>query len=296
MYMHDYHKQCFVDKCTNCVIIMGPCETSTFVRDCKDCILVLTCQQLRMRDCVNCEIMLYSHTDPVVEACSEIRFRNHEYAYPELLSQMNSAKLSVFNNQWTYVYDFTVDKQGGKNFHHLYDSNQEFVAERSIMDQAIAISSEKAGHQVELIDEIDPESFGNVEVGPKPRHVIPFTRGDHKSKTPAVPMFFTFFYPYVKEDVINQPAVMEAFERIQAQIVDGTNNYFQHTRQTPLKEEELEQLLAVVTQDEETREVFRSTLDEGTNMAMTIGWDFRIAKDFAMKDVIRVLQPLQAAL
>ena len=62
LYVHDNHDQCFVDQCTNCVIVLGPCSSSTFIRDCRDCKVVVTAQQLRMRDCHNVEVMLFSQT------------------------------------------------------------------------------------------------------------------------------------------------------------------------------------------------------------------------------------------
>ena len=68
-----------------------------------------------MRDCYDCEIMLFSITDPIIESSTRITFIPFIYKYQTLAQQMESAKLSVWNNNWSEVYDFTP-KQRGKNY------------------------------------------------------------------------------------------------------------------------------------------------------------------------------------
>ena len=63
LYVHEHVAQCFVDRCQNSTIMVGPSKSSIFVRDCTDCKVVIFCQQLRMRDCHNLEVMLYSQTE-----------------------------------------------------------------------------------------------------------------------------------------------------------------------------------------------------------------------------------------
>jgi protein XRP2 len=63
IYVQDYHNQCTVDHVTNSVVVFGPQISSTFVRNCEDSQFVITCQQLRLRDCKNLQIMLYSQTE-----------------------------------------------------------------------------------------------------------------------------------------------------------------------------------------------------------------------------------------
>ncbi len=58
-------------------VVMGPCASSTFVRNCKSTKLVLICQQLRLRDCHDLEIMLFTQTDPIIEASTNIQFYCH---------------------------------------------------------------------------------------------------------------------------------------------------------------------------------------------------------------------------
>ena len=62
---------------------------------------------MRVRDCHNIEIMLYSQTDPVIESSSGMQFWCLQYAYRELAEQMQAADLSIWNNKWSDIYDFT---------------------------------------------------------------------------------------------------------------------------------------------------------------------------------------------
>jgi hypothetical protein len=70
-----------------------------------------------MRDCRNLKLMLYSHTDPVIEASSDIKFYPlQHYHYPEMMAQMTEAQLSPWNNKWSDVYDFTPSQTKQEHF------------------------------------------------------------------------------------------------------------------------------------------------------------------------------------
>ena len=51
-----------IDECTNCRIFVGPCDSSLFVRNCTNCTVVTAVQQLRTRDCADCDVYLYCAT------------------------------------------------------------------------------------------------------------------------------------------------------------------------------------------------------------------------------------------
>lgn len=63
-----------------------------------------------MRDCLNCKVMLYTQTEPVVEACTGIDFSTMTYWYDELLCQMKMCMTSPWTNKWQAVYDFTAHR------------------------------------------------------------------------------------------------------------------------------------------------------------------------------------------
>ncbi|KYO41490.1 protein XRP2 [Alligator mississippiensis] len=73
IYIFDHSATITIDDCTNCRIFLGPIKGSVFFRDCKDC----------------------------------MKFGCFQYYYPELALQFKDAGLSIFNNTWSNIHDFT---------------------------------------------------------------------------------------------------------------------------------------------------------------------------------------------
>ncbi|XP_062502951.1 protein XRP2-like isoform X2 [Corticium candelabrum] len=80
---------------------------SVFVRDCKECKLLVACQQFRTRDCKRIHIFLSCKSQPIIEASTEMYFGCYQCYYSELSSQFDRADLNVFHNCWDSVHDFT---------------------------------------------------------------------------------------------------------------------------------------------------------------------------------------------
>eukprot|EP00435_Cladocopium_sp_Y103_P040789 s216_g11.t1 len=57
-----------VDALTNCRVLIGPCRSSTFIRNCENCTFWVATKQFRVRDCSHCTFYLHCHTEPVIEA------------------------------------------------------------------------------------------------------------------------------------------------------------------------------------------------------------------------------------
>ena len=74
--------------------------------------MVVTVKQLRVRDCHNLQISLYAQTEPVIESSSGITIMPHQYVYDEFFDQMRQAQLSIWNNKYTEVFDFTPSGRG----------------------------------------------------------------------------------------------------------------------------------------------------------------------------------------
>ncbi len=74
----------FVDDCSDCKFILGPCDGSIFIRTSKNCSISLISKQLRFRDCENLKIYTYSPSDPVVENSSLIHFAPFNIKFPGL--------------------------------------------------------------------------------------------------------------------------------------------------------------------------------------------------------------------
>ncbi|KAF1326478.1 Xrp2-like protein, partial [Globisporangium splendens] len=51
-----------IDECVDCHIVVGSCQASLFLRNCKKCTIVCAVQQFRTRDCEDVDVYLYSTT------------------------------------------------------------------------------------------------------------------------------------------------------------------------------------------------------------------------------------------
>jgi hypothetical protein len=90
-----------------CTVITGPIESSAFIRGSDSCIIVVACQQLRLRDCRNLRVFLYSLTRPIIENCFNIAFSCYDFDYFGLEANIKSSMLGIWTNNWEDVYDFT---------------------------------------------------------------------------------------------------------------------------------------------------------------------------------------------
>ncbi|XP_074599469.1 protein XRP2-like [Brevipalpus obovatus] len=97
-----------IDDCQGCTIFLGPAKGSVFIRNCTDCRIMCASQQFRARDCRNLYLFLHCLTKPTIESCESIRVGCYSFFYPALRDQFKDVGLSVFNNLWGLVYDFST--------------------------------------------------------------------------------------------------------------------------------------------------------------------------------------------
>ena len=76
--------QCTVDECRDSFIFIGPSEGPVFIRDCKNCVFVVACHQLRLRDCQNLHINLFCKGQPSIETSTGIVLSSFCYHYDGL--------------------------------------------------------------------------------------------------------------------------------------------------------------------------------------------------------------------
>ena len=112
--MLGWASQVQVDRCKNSKILVGPVESSIFVRDCKDCEFTIACRQLRTRDCTNCVFHLLSCTDPIIERSTGLTITPYNGAWHGQTSHFEAAKLDPNDNHWRLVFDF--NKNGKDNY------------------------------------------------------------------------------------------------------------------------------------------------------------------------------------
>jgi len=112
----DHVGGCLIDGCCSCEVIIGPSDSSVFVRDCEDCTFYIVAQQLRTRRCTRCVFHLYSATEPVIEASLGLCVAPISLAYPNLAAQMHLAKLDPQRNLWNAIFDFSSPNDSRKNW------------------------------------------------------------------------------------------------------------------------------------------------------------------------------------
>jgi translation initiation factor IF-1 len=112
--MLGWASQVQVDRCKNSKILVGPVESSIFVRDCSDCEFTIACRQLRTRDCTNCTFHLLSCTDPIIERSTGLTITPYNGSWHGQRSHFEAAKLDPNDNHWRLVFDF--NKNGKDNY------------------------------------------------------------------------------------------------------------------------------------------------------------------------------------
>lgn len=99
--------QVFADECKRCMFMLGPVESSFFIRDCEDCIVWVACQQLRTRNCKRCKFFLYCKSDPVIESSEDLAFAPWAASYPGCSKHFEMLKFDPQKNHWNAIFDFT---------------------------------------------------------------------------------------------------------------------------------------------------------------------------------------------
>lgn len=87
--------------------------SSVFARNCTRCKFLVIAQQFRARELLDCDLMLFSMTEPVLEMSERVRVGCWPAAgYPKLRAQMAAAGLDPWNNRWSEVHNFTPEFGG----------------------------------------------------------------------------------------------------------------------------------------------------------------------------------------
>ncbi|TGZ57855.1 hypothetical protein CRM22_009821 [Opisthorchis felineus] len=159
IYLLDHINTITIDDCDNCTILTGPIRTSIFVRDCKECCIMTACQQFRARDCENIIVFLACATEPIIESSSGMKFGPYQCLYGELDGQFKSAGLSVFNCNWSEIYDFTQDTGAESNFELL--GPEEADARKYMLTPKEALENESKKSDSQTVSNEDTVSLLN---------------------------------------------------------------------------------------------------------------------------------------
>eukprot|EP00672_Neobodo_designis_P004808 CAMPEP_0174855988 /NCGR_PEP_ID=MMETSP1114-20130205/34772_1 /TAXON_ID=312471 /ORGANISM="Neobodo designis, Strain CCAP 1951/1" /LENGTH=372 /DNA_ID=CAMNT_0016090763 /DNA_START=128 /DNA_END=1246 /DNA_ORIENTATION=+ len=97
-----------VDECEGCTFYIGPTTGSVFLRGLVKCKVVVLGGQIRLRDCRDTDMALHTRSRPVIESSKNIGigcFAGPQYL--DLRWQLARASLSVYDNIYSAVHDFT---------------------------------------------------------------------------------------------------------------------------------------------------------------------------------------------
>ncbi|XP_076043235.1 protein XRP2-like [Oratosquilla oratoria] len=170
IYLFDHINTITVDDCSGCTMFIGPTTGSLFLRDCQDCIVVAACGQFRIRDCHKMDIFLHCQTQPIIEASTKMRFGCFQAYYPQLKEQFDKASLSIFNNNWANIHDFTP-VEGEKNWS---------VMSQATVDQSVKLPTSELLKSVQV--SFDPS-----------QSVVPYTRGSPNVGRDEASLVILFF-------------------------------------------------------------------------------------------------------
>lgn len=175
IYVFDYSATITIDDCVNCRIILGPVKGSVFFRDCKDIKCVVACQQFRTRDCKKMDVFLCCATQPIIESSTGMKFGCYQYYYPELAFHFKDAGLSIFNNNWSNIHDFTPVSG---------ETNWSLLPEDAVVLDCVPLP--------------DPESeFKSVRVSTEAsRSIVPLTKGGRRTESEESCLFVFFAGDY----------------------------------------------------------------------------------------------------
>jgi hypothetical protein len=112
----DNSEQVVLEKLERCRVIIGACESSVFVRECKNCDMVVATKQLRTRDCTGVRFALFTQTRPVIESSVGLEVGCIRMQWFSQALAMERARLVPLANRWSEVHDFS---KGAKHWKRM---------------------------------------------------------------------------------------------------------------------------------------------------------------------------------
>ncbi|XP_061315764.1 protein XRP2 isoform X1 [Pezoporus flaviventris] len=199
IYIFDNSATITIDDCVNCQIFLGPIKGSVFFRDCKDCKCIVACQQFRARDCKKLEVFLCCATQPIIESSTGMKFGCFQYYYPELALQFKDAGLSIFNNTWSNIHDFTP--VSGEN-------NWGLLPENAVVQDYVPLPSSEELKAVRISTDVT-------------RSIIPVTRGQRQknSDESCLAVFFAGDYTTANARKLIDEMIGKGFQLVQTKEV-----------------------------------------------------------------------------
>jgi hypothetical protein len=123
IYILDASERVQVSECINCRIVVGPTCGSVMLFECKGCTITVASKQIRLRDCVDCDMRVFgaAHECVVIETSKKLRIGAWDLAYAGLAAQFRMTgwvdeAAGKYVNHSSAVHDFSPPSGGGKNW------------------------------------------------------------------------------------------------------------------------------------------------------------------------------------
>ncbi|RVE74055.1 hypothetical protein OJAV_G00037640 [Oryzias javanicus] len=158
-------------------------------------------EQFVIQECENCNIFVFDHSATItIDDCINCRIVLGPYFYPELAFHFKDAGLSIFNNNWSNIHDFTP-VSGENNWSLLLEAS-------SVLD---------------FVPLPDPESdFKSVRISAESsRSIVPLTKGGRRKESEESCLFVFFAGEYTTANArkLIDEAVAKGFVLIQTKEV-----------------------------------------------------------------------------
>ncbi|XP_002735209.1 tubulin-specific chaperone C-like [Saccoglossus kowalevskii] len=95
-----------INSLTNCKVFCGPVPGSIFVDECVNCILVVSCQQLRVHHTTDTQFYLHVTSRAIIEDTTRVEFAPYTWSYVGIDQHFSATGLERKRNTWDDVDDF----------------------------------------------------------------------------------------------------------------------------------------------------------------------------------------------
>lgn len=90
----------------DCIILSGPVSGSVFIRESKNCVFVVPCQQLRVHTTTNTKFYIHVTSRAIIEDSSSVSFAPYNWNYPDIDKHYVLSGLDRKRNSWNDIDDF----------------------------------------------------------------------------------------------------------------------------------------------------------------------------------------------
>jgi hypothetical protein len=213
----DQCDQIQVDNVKKCRIFLGASASSIFLRNCEDCVFYTCSQQLRLRDCVRCDLYVYSFAEVHIELSNKVRLAPFRGGYPAHADHLKACKLNLAHNLWYDVFDHNDTLKTKENWSLMDEKEyEEPWFPLGACTPAIAVTSVGSVDRSKESDGSSLISFGVEQLQVDAQSHAPVSPG--KAAHPgAAPVHLPV--PETVGGVTIPPAVTEAVAEVEAKVV-----------------------------------------------------------------------------